>query len=291
MVAVKQKYSAMDPDAFNLDGYLGRLNYSGAVRPTEDGLEGLHRAQFYSIPFENFDILLGRSIRLEPEKLFHKLVSRRRGGYCFELNGLLLMALTAVGFEARALLARVHTTGSPSGRGHQINLVTIKGRKWVADVGFGNPYLHAPMPLETDRPMDHGGQTLRLADAGHFGFMLQVLKGDRWQDLYSFDLQRVYPGDIAYGNHYSSTHPDSFFTSARIAILPSPNGAVRLFNQNLKKRTGEIEQVQEIGEGAAYLDVLRIHFGIELDAPYTALRPLPKIDQSQQFKEAFPEVA
>ena len=70
----------MDPIAFDLDGYLSRLNYSGAVRPTEDGLEALHRAQFYSIPFENFDILLGRSIVLDPPALFDKLVSRRRGG-------------------------------------------------------------------------------------------------------------------------------------------------------------------------------------------------------------------
>jgi N-hydroxyarylamine O-acetyltransferase len=280
----------MCPDAFNLDGYLARLNYSAAVQPTEDGLEGLHRAQFYSIPFENFDILLGRRIDLEPSALFDKLVSRRRGGYCFELNGLFLLALKAIGFNARALLARVHTTGTPSGRGHQITLVSIADRDWVADVGFGNPYLHAPIPLEVDRPSDHGGRTIRLTNAGHFGMMLQAFKAGRWQDLYSFDLQRVYPGDIAYGNHYSSTHPNSFFTYARTAILPSPNGAVTLFNQILKKRTGEVEQVQSVKEGQAYLDALKTHFGIELDAPYGALRPLSKTDLSHQFKEAFPEL-
>ncbi len=83
----------MDNKAFELDTYLDRLRYSGVVQPTEDQLETLHRAQVYTIPFENFDILLGRGISLEPAALFDKMVRRKRGGYCFELNGLFLMAL------------------------------------------------------------------------------------------------------------------------------------------------------------------------------------------------------
>jgi len=107
----------MDDTVFAPDLYLARLHYAGSVRPTEDRLEVLHRAQAYTIPFENFDILLGRGIALEPAALCDKLVRRARGGYCFELNGLFLLALRAFGFDARALLARVHLTGTPTGRG------------------------------------------------------------------------------------------------------------------------------------------------------------------------------
>jgi N-hydroxyarylamine O-acetyltransferase len=182
----------MDNKLFNLDRYLERLNYSGGVQPTEDRLEALHRAQAYTIPFENFDILLGRGITLEPAALYDKLVQRARGGYCFELNGLLLMALQATGFDARALLARVHLVDPPTGRGHQLILVTLQGKQWIADVGFGGPGLRAPIPFELNHVATQDGQTFRLVEAAPFGIMLQTLTDARWQDLYSFDLGQVF---------------------------------------------------------------------------------------------------
>jgi len=268
----------MNAQTFKLDDYLTRLNYSGAVQPTEDRLEALHRAQFFTIPFENFDILLGREISLEPEVLFDKLVTRPRGGYCFELNGLFLIALKAFGFDVRPLLARVHLSGIPSGRGHQIALVTLQGRQWITDVGFGNHNLRAPLPLELDQPKTRDGFTFRFGDAQDFGTMLQYRAGGGWQDLYSFDLGHVYSADIAYGNYYTSTHPNSFFTFVRVAALPVPGGSITLYNNTLKTSTAEKVQEQELAEGQPYLDALKTHFGIELDAPYEALPSFPQID-------------
>ncbi|HXG18613.1 MAG TPA: arylamine N-acetyltransferase [Methylomirabilota bacterium] len=266
----------MDNNVFTLDAYLKRLHYAGNVQPTEDCLEALHRAQAYTIPFENFDILLGRGISLEPAAIFDKLVRRKRGGYCFELNGLFLMALQAIGFDARALLARVHLTGTPTGRGHQLILVALQGREWIADVGFGGPGLRAPIPFELNHPTTHDGQTFRLVEMPPFGIMLQTLLEGQWQNLYSFDFGHVVPADIAYGNHFTSTHPSSFFTFARVAALPHPNGRVSLFNRTLRSIIAGKEKVQELEEGQPYLDALKTHFGIELNAPYEALRPLPQ---------------
>jgi len=177
----------MDNKLFNIDLYLARLNYSGGISLTEDRLEALHRAQAYTIPFENFDILLGRGITLEPAALYDKLVRRARGGYCFELNGLFLMALQAAGFDARALLARVHLVDPPTGRGHQLILITLRGREWIADVGFGGPGLRAPIPFELNHISTHDGQTFRLVGAAPFGIMLQTLTNAQWQNLYSFE--------------------------------------------------------------------------------------------------------
>jgi N-hydroxyarylamine O-acetyltransferase len=257
--------------AFEPDNYLRRINHSESIRLTNDGLEALHRAQLCTIPFENFDILLGRGISLEPAVLFNKLVHKSRGGYCFELNGLFLAALQFFGFDARALLARVHRSGSPSGRGHQISLVTIQGRDWIVDVGFGSPHLPAPIPLQIDCSATLDGWTFRLADAGPFGIMLQILNNGVWQNLYSFDLGHVCDGDIAYGNHFTSTHPTSFFTFPRMAALALPGGRISLFNQTLRKIKGETELVTELAEGQTYLDALKNNFGIELDAPYESL--------------------
>lgn len=231
----------MKKEEFSLDPYLERLNFSGTVQPTEDCLKALHRAQAYTIPFENFDILLGRGVTLDPATLCDKLVQHKRGGYCFELNGLFLMALRTIGYDGRALLARVHLVDPPTGRGHQLILVTIQGREWIADVGFGGPGLRAPIPFELNHPTTQDGQTFQLVEAGPYGIMLQTLKEAQWQDLYSFDVGYVFPGDIAYGNHFTSTHPSSFFTFCSCSCAPTPQWsrcAVQLYAKRSDSRWG-----------------------------------------------------
>ena len=266
----------MDAGKFDLDAYLDRIGFSGAADPSPDTLTRLHQAQLYTIPFENFDSLLGRGVDLAPQAVFNKLVLEKRGGYCFELSGLFLQALQALGFKARALLARVHLTetGIPSGRGHQLTMVSMSGRDWLADVGFAMNSPRQPIPLELDRPVTTDGLTLRLTDGGQFGTMYQALECDEWKDLYSFDLGYVFPADIAYGNHYTSTHPDSFFTCSRVAGLPFPGGGITLLDRTLKITTNGREEVQILPDSPAYLDALKRHLTIELDAPYDALKPL-----------------
>jgi len=266
----------MGKNVFDPDAYLARIDYSGSVIPTEDLLTDLQHAQLNAIPFENFDILLDLGISLEPDDLFDKLVMHKRGGYCFELNGLFLMALQAFGFDARALLARVHLTGTPSGRGHQLTLVTIRGRQWIADVGFGSANPRAAIPLELDRPFSQDGRQVRLIEAGQLGILLQARTDEQWQGLYSFEMTQVLPPDINYGNHYASTHPDSLFATARTAALPIPGGTATLLNTTLKKTVSGKDQIQELDDGPTYLEALRDHFGIELDAAYADLRPLPE---------------
>ena len=250
---------------FDCNTYLQRINYTGGISPTENHLKKLHHSHFYTIPFENFDILLGKGIDLEPEALFEKLVHKKRGGYCFELNGLFLTALHAFGFEARALLGRVHTTGTPTGRGHQLSLITLHGKQWIADVGFGGDTPRTPIPLVFDHPVIHGGQTICLTKTEKFGILLQVLKDDQWKNLYSFDLEYVCPADIRYGNHFTSTHPESFFTYARVATLPAPNGGFTLYNNTLKSVINEKEGIQELADGQPYIDALKTYFGIDSD--------------------------
>lgn len=275
----------MGNGVFDPEAYLARVAYSGSVRPTEELLIELQRAQLHTIPFENFDILLDRGISLEPADLCDKLLHNNRGGYCFELNGLFLMALQAFGFDARPLLARVHLTGTPSGRGHQITLATIRGRQWIADVGFGSSNPRAPIPLELDRSFPQNGRQIRLIEAGHLGFMLQARTDEEWQSLYSFEMTQVLPPDILYGNHYASTHPNSLFTTVRMAALAIPGGTLTLLNKTLKKAASGDQHVLELEDGPAYLEALRDYFGIELDTPYAKLRPLSDagLDTSQIF--------
>jgi N-hydroxyarylamine O-acetyltransferase len=262
---------------FDRNAYLQRINYSGKTTPTLRTLKALHHAQLYTIPFENFDIQLGRGIDLAPGTIFKKLVRQMRGGYCFELNGLFLTALQAFGFDVRPLLARVHITGTPSGRGHQLALVTIEGEQWIADVGFGADTPRTPIPLGLDHPASHDGQTVRLVKSDPWGIMLQALVADQWMDRYSFDLGHVCQADIDYGNHFASTHPRSLFVFTRVAALPVEQGVLTLFNNTFKRSIAGRDKVTELEEGRPYLNALKAHFGIELGAPYESLRPLPEV--------------
>ena len=268
----------MNEPEFEIDLYLERIGLQAVVPCTEDGLETLHRTQVYSIPFENFDIMLGRGINLHPDALFGKLVGQRRGGYCFELNGLFLHAMRHTGFKARPLLARVHLRGEPGGRTHQLALVRIGERDWIADVGFGSNGLRAPLPLELERVAAQDGEQYRLVAAGHYGTMLQREQDGGWQDLYSFDLGHVTSADIELGNHFTSTHPSSFFTWSRVANLPRPTGRVSLVDFSLTEVRGAEVTESRLTEGSAYLESLERYFGIRLDAGYDALCPIKAVD-------------
>jgi N-hydroxyarylamine O-acetyltransferase len=266
----------MSTPLFDLDAYLNRIHYSGSLKPTIEVLASLSRSQIYTIPFENLDIILGRGINLDPNHIFSKLVVKRRGGYCFELNGLFLMALRAIGYQAEALLARVHISGTPNGRGHQISLVTIGEKQWIVDVGFGHPSLRTPIALETDKPTVHDGRTFRLTDTEFFGFMLQTRNEEQWQNLYSFDLGYVCPADIDFGNHFTSTHPRSLFTSRCIAILPDAAGVTKLINLTLTTHLEGEEISEELDAGEQYVEVLRAHFGIDLEvSDGSSFPPIP----------------
>jgi N-hydroxyarylamine O-acetyltransferase len=258
---------------FPIDRYCERTGVSASGNIDADRLEELQRAQIYSIPFENFDVQLGHGVDLTPTRLINKLIDSRRGGYCFELNGLFLAAIRFLGFDARPLLGRVHISGEPTGRGHQLSLVNLNGRQFVADVGFGGPGPRTPMPLEFGSETLHDGRIMRLVEHD-LGYMLQHKPEDEWVNLYSFDLTPVVGQDIAYGNYFTSTHPTSIFKLARIAVRSYPDGNAALFNFRCTTTRGSNSEVEELPDDERYLTALSTLFGIELEPPYEQLAPL-----------------
>ena len=135
---------------FDLTAYLARLELPNPGSGRE-GLFRLHRAHMTHVPFENTEPLLGRVPSLAPDDLFDKMVTRRRGGYCFEHNGLYAGALRALGYDITPLLGRVRN-GAPEGgaRTHQAHLVDIDGETWLTDVGFGGHSPLVPLALRFD---------------------------------------------------------------------------------------------------------------------------------------------
>ncbi|EPG0531080.1 arylamine N-acetyltransferase family protein [Vibrio harveyi] len=261
----------------DLQAYLKKVGISQSLNINTDTLLLLHNAQHRRLPFENFDIALGRGISVAEQDIINKLIYRERGGYCYELNALLFNVLKTIGFDARPLLGRVHLSGTPSGRTHQFTLVTMGEDKWIVDVGFGSNTPRAPLPFVLNQDIHTDLQTFRFIEHELVGYMLQVQSYDdpeQWIDLYSLDFEHVFDGDIVCGNHYTSTSPNSHFTSSRVAALATDIGIITLFNHSLKYRAnGEVVEI-ELEAGETYLSALKTHFGIALDADYSSLKPV-----------------
>jgi N-hydroxyarylamine O-acetyltransferase len=251
----------------HLRSYYERIGYEGVPAADLGTLAGLQRAHRLAIPFENLDIPIGRGIELAPERVFDKLVTRRRGGYCFEQNSLFLGLLRALGYEARPLLARVWVMAEETPPlTHTFNLVRLDGADYVADVGFGGGF--APLlRLAEDEPVaTPDGVRHRLVRDGTHGWMLERDAGPGWTRQYSFAEAFVWPVDLEVANHFTATRPGTRFTSLRIVSMTLPDGYASLLDRTLTVSRGDAREVSEVEDADGYRRILAERFGLELAA-------------------------
>lgn len=216
----------MSGEAVDLPGYFARIGFSGPTTPTLETLSGIVAAHVQTIPFENLDVLHGRPIALTPEAIQRKLVADRRGGYCFEQNGLLLMVLESLGFAVTPLSARVRyqrPRDYTPPRTHLFVRVDLEGQAWLADVGVGGLSLTSPIRFEIDREQATPHERRRIVRYGSV-FMHQAKLGDEWADVCEFTGEAMPPIDRELANWYTSTHPQSHFKSRLIVARALPGG-------------------------------------------------------------------
>ena len=248
-----------------LAAYFDRSGYSGPQQATSETLHALHRLHPQVIPFENLDTLLGRTPRLDLESVFAKLVSARRGGYCYEHNLLFRAVLDTLGFETTGLAARV-LWNDPAGmmpRTHMMLLVETPDNTWLADVGFGSMTLSAPLLFDTGREQATPHEPFRLDLIERGDFLLQVKLGDTWRPIYRFDLEPQFPADYAMANHYVSTYPESIFVDHLIVARVMPGQRQTLFDTTLTQR-GDTESKRELTNAEGLRGVLQDTFGLVL---------------------------
>ena len=252
--------------ALDLQAYLRRIGYQGAVEPTRRVLEALHLAHATHIPFENLDILLGRPIALDLASLQAKLVARSRGGYCFEHNLLFAAVLREFGFEPTLLAARVRfRTTAVLPRTHMLLLVEGEGSRWLADVGFGGEGLLLPVPFGNGEEARHYAWTYRvIEEAGAGTWVLQSRRNDAWLDLYAFTLEPQQSIDYEIANHYMSTHPDSRFVQTLTVQLPGPQRRMILRNRDLIEDRGDAVLERRIESDEEFVSALQEYFGLDM---------------------------
>ncbi len=257
---------------FDLRAYFDRVAYRGGTEPTLQTLTGLVAAHVRRIPFENLDPLMGVPVvDLSLPALTAKLVTRRRGGYCYEQNGLLLGVLRALGFGVERLAGRVvwmnpdGLDGPPHPETHQALAVRIPGcdEPYLADVGFGGQTLTSPIRLVADEVQQTPHEPFRLR--GHAsGYVLETQLGATWRPLYTFGLQPRPLIDMQVGSWYVSTYPESNFVAGLSAARVTDDARVNLRGRNLTIHSrGGTERVR-FDDVAQVCNALAERFGIDL---------------------------
>jgi N-hydroxyarylamine O-acetyltransferase len=253
----------------DLSAYFARIGYDGPVEPTLVVLNDIVQAHVQSIPFENLDVLQGRPIELDPAALERKLVHARRGGYCFEHNGLLLLVLESIGFDVAPLSARVRY-GRPSGvippRTHLFLRVEIDGASWLADVGIGGFSMSSAIRLDSSSEQTTPHEPRRISRDGQL-LLHQVRVGGDWHDLYEFTLEEMPLIDRELANWYTSAHPQSDFRKRLVVALALPGGRRktllnREFNHRRRDGTADGRLIETPEELRA---VLADDFGLHVD--------------------------
>jgi N-hydroxyarylamine O-acetyltransferase len=261
--------------SFDLDGYLARIGYGGPREPTLAVLASIHALHPAAIPFENLDPLLGRPVGLDLESLQAKMVVGRRGGYCFEQNGLLKAALEAIGFSVTGLAARVRWASPPEApdgpRSHMALRVDLEEGAYIADVGFGGHIVSAPLALRTQIEQSAPASVLRFV-GGEPDFTLQLRLPTGWRDVYRFTLEPQLAADYAVGSWFTATHPSSPFVANLLCERLTPERRLSLFNTRLTERRpdGTLSE-RTIGGPDELGETLGQGFAITLPAAATAI--------------------
>lgn len=254
----------------DLDAYFLRIGYSGPRAPTLAALHAITAAHTSTIPFENLAVLMGQPIDLEVGALFDKLVRARRGGYCFEQNGLLLHVLERLGYQVAPLSARVRLQRPRDfipPRTHVFLRVELDGETWLTDVGVGGLSLTSAIRLNADGEQATPHESRRIVREGARLFH-QVRFGDDWEDVCEFTLEEMPAIDRELGNWYTSAHPQSHFKNRLIVARAAPEGArLTLLNDELKirRRDGRAES-HTIKTPDELLELLERHFGLSFPA-------------------------
>ena len=225
----------MKADNFTLEKYFSRIGYGGNAKRDIATLREIMRCQLFSVPFENLDVQAGKIVSLVPEEIVEKILMRRRGGYCYEVNGLFAMALRELGVAYTFVAARPMLYAARRPKTHMALVGEVDGEEWLFDLGFGSYGIRGPMRLaELELAVLQDFDTYMLSKNIENHYRLQTLVDGQWTDQYEFDRSPQEWIDFVPANYFNSTHPDSIFVKKLFVVLHNPAGRVTLLGDTLK---------------------------------------------------------
>lgn len=246
------------------EAYLRRIGADPPVAADAVALRLLHRAHQVAVPFENLSIHLSEPISLDEDDLVAKIVYRRRGGFCYELNGAFALLLQALGAQVTRLAVRVYGDGRP---GPPFDHLALAVRlpdgsgPWLADVGFGRHSVY-PLRLDGRSEQDDPAGRFLLVDAPDGD--VDVFKDGKPQ--YRMEMRERSLADFVPTCWWQQTSPASHFTRDTICSrLTDDDGRISVNGHTLIRTSGGERTEQQLAGDDALLAAYRDHFGIILD--------------------------
>uniref|UniRef100_A0A8C5GED8 arylamine N-acetyltransferase n=2 Tax=Gouania willdenowi TaxID=441366 RepID=A0A8C5GED8_GOUWI len=258
--------------------YLSRIGFEGVSEPSLEVLRRIHTCHLMSVPFENLTAHSGGRVELELPLIYDKVVKRRRGGFCYEVNSLLSWLLSQLGFHVTLLSAQVKSAitgcyGPPFD--HLVLLLSLEGNQWLCDVGFGARGLLSPLLLDSEEPQNQGHRWYRIRRTTEFHFLEERGQGPDgdWVEMYKFTLEPRCLGDFTEMCQYHQSSPYSLFFCKSLCTVLKPGGQIIYVGHKLITRTfpsepnGLEESTSRDLEDQELTVILAEKFGIVLSAP------------------------
>ena len=210
------------------------------IEYTVDLLGRIQTACELSIAYENLDILAGKPILLTPEALFDKIITRGRGGYCFELNGLLTHMLRDMGFSVSERFARfLRGEREIPMRRHRVTVVSLPDGDYLLDIGVGQIAPRLPLKITEGVIQEQNGESYRFRRDSVHGWVLEDLHHGEWRDYIGFSDDLAFDVDFLQPSFFCETHPDSVFNKAPMIAIKTPTGRCTIDGRTYKEFIGE----------------------------------------------------
>jgi len=248
--------------------YLKRIGLSEEMKSTHsiEFLKLLQLSHVMSVPYENLDIINGIPLKLDTEALFEKIVTRNRGGYCFEVNGLFGTLLENLGFKVTHLAARfLRNEAKIPLRRHRVLLVECDEGEYICDVGIGSAAPRYPLKLQEGIEQHQFGESYKLQKEDFFGWVIYELHGGEWRKFYSFTLEPQIDVDFITPSFYCEKHPDSIFNKDIMVAIKTETGRKTLNGREYKVFCGdEVVETRKNLTDPEIKEILKREFSIEL---------------------------
>ncbi|WKZ69713.1 MAG: arylamine N-acetyltransferase [Melioribacteraceae bacterium] len=254
-------------DKVQLDKYLERINFRNKICNNLDTLSALQKSHLLNIPFENLDIHHKIPISINLEYFYNKIVENKRGGFCYELNGLFNELLKSLGFKTHLVSARVFNTQEKYGDefDHLAIIVKIDNDNWIVDVGFGE-FAFSPLKIITGIEQKDERGIFRIISFNKDYLAVQKKSSDGWKNEYLFSLRPRNISEFSDKCNYHQSSPDSTFTQKKLCSIATLNGRITLTDKSLKITSNDTVREIEIVNDKRFYQLLKIYFDIEFKA-------------------------
>jgi len=245
--------------------YLNRIGYKKTPSANYATLHDLHINHLRTVPYENLDIMREIPLSMETEAIYKKIVTRGRGGYCFELNGLFAWLLRELGFGVTEYMGRfLKDEKEIPMRRHRVLRVSCAEGEYIADVGVGLTIPQIPMPYTLGKVSEQGAERYKFEKEPFLGNVLYEWRQNDWQRLYSFTEEEQLNVDFIAPSFYCEKHPESYFRTMDMVHIFTENGRKSVADREFKAFSPAGVQVMTPASDAEYEELLLREFGIDL---------------------------